>query len=89
MKKIEQIDADEAFIDNEIKQIVNEAREKKFEVSTIKADILKYFRIIQITNMILATIFLARQDFVYAQFLAGVVGLCTVERLWLLIFRNK
>lgn len=88
MKKRDDL-LDDEFVNSELKREVNKTRKKKFESVTIKADILKYFRIIQITNMILATIFLARQDFVYAQFLAGVVGLCTVERLWLLIFRNK
>ena len=88
MKKRDDL-LDEEFVNSELKREVNKTRKKKFEAATIKADILKYFRIIQVTNMILATIFLARQDFVYAQFLAGVVGLCTAERIWLLIFRNK
>ena len=88
MKKSKDI-LDEEFVNSEFKREVNKTRKKKFEVSTIKTDLLKYFRIIQITNMILATIFLSEQNFFYARFLAGVVGVCVVERVWMLVFRSK
>ena len=87
MKSQDQLDDD--FVNQEFKRETIKTVKKKKESQVLKSDILKYFRLIQITNLVLATIFLARQNFPYAWFLAGVVGVCTIERVWLLVFRNK
>lgn len=89
MKKHTQDVLDDDFVNTEFKRETNKTIKKKKDHQILKEDILKYVRLIQITNMILATIFLARQDFLYAQFLSGVVGICTAERIWYLVFRNR
>lgn len=76
------MDVDEEFI-----KATAETKKKKSK--RITKDLMKYVRLLQIAVLILATLLLARQSFLYSWVMAVGVGATTAERIWVLVFRGN
>jgi len=86
MKKQQQIDADEAYVNNEFTRQIAKNTKK---TSNSGKNIVKWVRLIQITVLVLATLLLMRQNFLYAMALGVAVAATTAELIYNLVFREK
>lgn len=88
MKKQRQIEMDQdEILDREFGLEAKKYATKKAQRAALLADIVKYIRIVQIASMVLVTVLLVEQDFLYAQILGAFSAVSTAERVWRLVFR--
>jgi len=90
MKKQTQVERDsEDVLDKEFAVSFKNSKEAKANKLQQKQDIIKYMRLVHISVLVLATVLLVKQDFMYARVLGVFVGLTALERVWLVTFRGR
>jgi len=90
MKKQTQVERDsEDVLDKEFAVSFKNSKEAKAKKLQQKQDIIKYMRLVHISVLVLATVLLVKQDFMYARVLGVFVGLTALERVWLVTFRGR
>ena len=74
---------------SEIGSLPKRRSKKVVAEAPVKDDPTKYVRLVQIAFMILGTLLLVKQDFLYAQIMGVASAITTGERIWQLVFRGK
>ncbi len=70
-------------------KVTSTRTKQKGETMDSNKNIWKTIRLLQITGLVLATLLLARQNFVYSMVMAGLVALTTAELVFNLVYREK